>query len=45
MRTIGAAETSPLPPLREQTRKAEKRSPSPRYPQAPQPTNELISMG
>jgi hypothetical protein len=44
MRTIGAAETSPLPPLREQTRKAEKRSPSPRYLQA-QPTNELISMG
>src|SRR5713101_3700347 len=32
---------SPLPPLPEQARKAGKCSPSPTYPQAPQPTREI----
>ena len=45
MWTIGVAEMPPLPPLREQARQAGKCSPSPPYPQASQPTNELISMG
>ncbi len=35
---------TPLPPFPEQARKAAKCSPSPTYPQAPQPTQELISM-
>src|SRR5260221_14337112 len=33
-----------LPPLPEQARKAGKCSPSPTYPQAPQPTKDLILM-
>src|SRR3984957_6781748 len=37
--------TAPLPPLPEQARKAGKCSPSPTYPQAPQPIEKLISMG
>src|SRR6516225_4448973 len=36
--------TAPLPPLPEQARKAGKCSPSPTYPQAPQPTKDLILM-
>jgi hypothetical protein len=35
---------APLPPLPEPARKAGKYSPSPTYPQAPQPTQDLILM-
>jgi hypothetical protein len=35
---------APLPPLPEQARNAGKCSPSPTYPQAPQPTKDLILM-
>src|ERR1700730_16645323 len=35
---------APLPPLPEQARQAGKCSPSPTYPQAPQPTKDVILM-
>ena len=44
MWTIGVAGPAGLPPHPEQARQAGRCSPSPTYPQAPQPTKDLISM-